>query len=171
MTKEDHESLNRARFYELVRDDVKGRAGDAAAVLREPTNVQPWYETLIEMKREVELEMTSNKAALETLRAESLASGDEALKRAFFEAKRNYEAWKIGAAKFKNRIENRVTEVKALRHQYHLEGKLGRSPSTISQMLLSQAARYVPRDGEGAAWHAAYEALKGESAISEDHRG
>lgn len=98
-------------FTELVEGWVRGDRPDADWLV-EPDYLADTYDTLCDIKRDVETQLTARKADFFELANETHAAGDTVR---YHQAKAEYEAWKARALGFKRHVETALADVKALR--------------------------------------------------------
>lgn len=138
-------------FSDLVGREVRGWAiEEETATLRQPENLERWYDALVALKSDVEYQFTIGRAELETLHAEALKN--PASKAKYYEEVAEYRSWQVAATRFLRGVETRIREAKRLRRE-------ARDKSFIVQVkrLCHRAARHVPVDNEG--WHSEYTRL------------
>lgn len=84
---QDPVKKHKADFYDQVRSDLKEIQAGSSDALRTPENLQAWHDQLVEIKQDIEFQLVKKKA--------TLPFGD-------------FQNWKHGALKFKNRVETRL---------------------------------------------------------------
>jgi len=117
--------LSEHDFRVLVDEDVRDRAQPiTAAVLRSPTVVERWYESLLASQ-------TSVAAQLAAKEAEFLA-----VIRPNDEVETTYQRWKAGAIRFKSGVDRKLIEARRLLRE---QGSLIVQPDPDQQALLRVA--------------------------------
>lgn len=110
-------------LYEELEDatvrDVKGLKVDNAELERLHDNPDIWYDTLVELKREVELQLTDKKREMHHKSIE-LQDDDEA----FWQYQDEYNIWRVKVLRFLTSIESKLRYVKRARKEaYDIRSK------------------------------------------------
>lgn len=106
--------LSETAFHEIVNADVRGTLdSQTSAMLREPENVPRWHDTLLDMKRSVEAQLTAKKGELAQQRAEYMVLGERG-RPLWAQAQASAGKWKQGSIRFKNGVETKIAEAKRL---------------------------------------------------------
>jgi hypothetical protein len=106
--------LSEQSFHDIVNADVRGTLdSETSKMLRQPENVARWHDTLLDMKRSVEAQLTAKKGELIAQRAEFMALGERG-KPLLANAAAAAEKWRQGAIRFKNGVEAKIAEAKHL---------------------------------------------------------
>lgn len=114
MEPEQIQALSNDAFRDLVGEDVRGNIDPKTSkLLRTPLCVHRWHDTLLQIKRNVEFQLASDKAERYSKRLEHLRKGkagyDEHLQ---YLAKK--ERWRSNNIFFKNGVENKIAEAKRI---------------------------------------------------------
>lgn len=99
-------------YRTLVTREVFGET-EAAGL---SDDVERWYATLVEINRDVAVQLSNRKADLAEFRQECLRQGEEGKTR-YFESQAAFEDWRGRALGFKRHVERRLSEVKLLRNE------------------------------------------------------
>jgi hypothetical protein len=109
----DLSKVGAEEFEAAVNADIRGTANpDTKAALRQPEVLDQWHDTLLHLKRNVEAQLTSNRATLLADQADLLARGDTI---GWIKAKAEAEQWRQRSVRFKNGEEERLREAKRMR--------------------------------------------------------
>jgi hypothetical protein len=130
----------------MVEDNLKDKRleRDHTALRADPTR---WRNSLVARLEDVNAQLTSRAAELETKRAECLAMG-EGGKQPFYTAKAGYLTWKGSAVCYKQRLERRLREVKVLLKSDNVaESEAQREAWGRSEMARLQAIEAAARAG------------------------
>jgi hypothetical protein len=100
-------------FTRIVEAWLRGEDPDSDWLL-DPEYLEDTYDTLCEIKRDVDGQLTSKKADFLALTNETYASEDRSR---FFAARAEYETWRARAIAFKRHVESALSDVKALRRE------------------------------------------------------
>lgn len=150
-------AMKRTKLHDRIADEAIGKADEEfIRHVRRGENLIEWYQHLIELKMDVETQIAERKAKLDTEHTRCLSMGD-AGKQIWFEAKDEFQTWKVGAVRFKNALEYRLGEVKKLKREARQRIISDRAA------LLDLAAEMITDIGAGAEWHRHYRRLKGKS--------
>lgn len=110
---------NSSEFADLVIADVKGELNnqpERQQELRSTVNLDQWHDELLSLLRSIDFQLTSH-------RSNRIIKRNQMLNADNIQGWRKYEEesakWRIGAVRFKRQIEERLTEVKALRRNLH----------------------------------------------------
>lgn len=107
--------ISNEEFDEMVNQDVRGTLDSSRSeALRQPENIERWYNMLLTTKRRVEVQLTANRAGQAEKQAEFLNRGEEG-KILWLRYRAQNETWRKQAIWFKNGVEDRISEVKLLR--------------------------------------------------------
>jgi plasmid maintenance system antidote protein VapI len=110
----DLSKVGAEEFEAAVNADVRGTASiDTQMALRQPECLDRWHDMLLHLKRNVEAQLTSNRASLLAEQAERLAAGDTI---GWIKSKAESEQWRQRSIRFKNGVEERLREAKRLRN-------------------------------------------------------
>jgi hypothetical protein len=108
-------------FDDIVNQDTRGALDSVtSAALREPENLDRWYDMLLTLKRRVEAQLAANRGEQAAKQAEYLSLGDQG-KMLWLRYKASNEKWRQGAIRFKNGLEDKLAEAKRLRSQASTE--------------------------------------------------
>lgn len=115
----DLSKVGEEEFEAAVNADVRGTTNaDTKAALRQPDVLDRWHDTLLHLKRNVEAQLTSNRATLLADQAEALRGGDTVR---WVQIKAESEQWRQRSIRFKNGVEERLREAKRLRRALSTE--------------------------------------------------
>lgn len=104
-------------FNSIVNQDVRGTlSNELSEMLRDPALAERWYDSLQVLKRSVESQLSANKAerAQKIAEYDILGPGGTAM---WVQARVSTEKWRSGAVRFKNGVEDRLTEARRSRNQ------------------------------------------------------
>ena len=138
----------------LTIRDAEGSVGeDVTAYLRDPKNVRRWHVFVKGLLNEIDCGLGEHKKTLRELddalfRGASLSPDDRA-------AQRSATTWIARAKRLLAALRTRGTETSQAIRQLDEAVHFGGARQRKAEQLLAWAASVVPREGEGAAWHAA----------------
>lgn len=126
-----------------VRFDRGGLPNEAIEALRSPENVDRWHRTLLSLKRNVEAQMISKRAELAVSYVQALDTGDMTN---YLKERAVMLTWRQGACRFRNGLEDRIAEAKAIQENNAL------SFMTLRQAIIThkEAILADPDDGTDA---------------------
>jgi hypothetical protein len=101
-----------AELKELAVSDVKNEQLDNADLEKLNEHADLWYDILVELKREVELQLTDK-------RREFSAKASELSDEEFMRYKIGYNSWRVKVLRFLVSIESKVRYVKRVRSDYY----------------------------------------------------
>ncbi len=131
--------LSDEAFDDIVNQDTRGALDPVtSAALREPENIDRWYDMLLTLKRRVEAQLAANRGDQASKQAEFLSLGDQG-KVLWLRYKASNEKWRQGAIRFKNGLEDKLAEAKRLRMQVSHESY----PSILARERDSAIKRVV----------------------------
>lgn len=108
------ELLDNDTFRNLVGEDVRGKIDvKTSKLLRTPMFLHRWHDTLLQIKRNVEFQLASDKAERYSKRLEYLNRGEKG-KQEFLKYQADKERWRANNIFFKNGVENKLAEAKRL---------------------------------------------------------
>lgn len=142
---------------ELVAMEAKGQAHEGVSMyLRDPENVERWYQTLVEIKKNVQVQFASLKAQIDEAREEGFATGN---REAFFKKKADIEKKRRNINMFSTSIDKRLSEAKRLVKEYRVQ-KSDNDNSIKRRMkrLLDLAEMLIPETNTK--WHMEFAELK-----------
>lgn len=109
------QELSDEEFDEIVNQDVRGILDEETSVqLREPLNLERWHDMLLTLKRRVEVQLAANRGEQAAKQAEYLSLGSQG-KVLWLRYKSQNERWRQGAIRFKNGVEDKLSEAKRTR--------------------------------------------------------
>lgn len=115
----DLTSLSNDSFDSIVNQDVRGSLDSSTSkLLRQPENLNRWYDTLLSIKRTVEAQLAASRAELIQKQVEFLPQGSSG-KMLFLQERVTTERWRKGTIRFKNGVEDKLAEAKRLRAEHH----------------------------------------------------
>lgn len=115
-------AMNKDEFHALVNDDIRGKAPDhMSQALRDPEVVERWYNALVSIKRNMETQLANDRFKRIEKKLELMKLGN-AGQMLWLEFVREREEWKAGAIRFKNGVEDKISEAKIiLRNSVNIE--------------------------------------------------
>jgi hypothetical protein len=117
-------AMSKDAFHILVNDDIRGVAPDHLSLaLREASVADRWYNALVSMKRNTESQLANDKAERAGKKAElfKLGNGGQFL---WTEYVAERERWRSGAIRFKNGVEDKISEAKQVRKSHYDSGEM-----------------------------------------------
>lgn len=147
--------MKRSAFHVRVADESSGKLdADFCRYLREPDNLNKWHSALVDLRQDIEQQVTERRVKLDDEHTRCLALGDPG-KLIYFEIKNEFEKWRQGAGRFKGGLDQRLREVKTLRRE-----RAESQSEDETWAVLKLAAQLIPKDGIGAHWHKRFDELK-----------
>lgn len=147
--------MKRTDLHNRVATEAQGKAdADFCRYVREPKNLDDWHRALVDLRQDIEQQVTERKTALDAEHVRCLALGDSG-KAIYFEVRTEFQKWRQVAGRFKQAIDHRHREVKILRRQ-RSEAQSGDE----TWALLKLADKLIPREGDGLDWHERFDKLK-----------
>ncbi len=144
-------AYDRDPFRELVIADAKGQATPTQSQgLRSPDIAILWHDMLIELKRDLETQLSERKARLQDTQNQCHQMPEREGKKIYFDTKVEYDRWRVGVLRVKGGVEKRLMEAQRLGAASRLDSSKNRSHLWE---LLNWACRLIPDEGEGADWH------------------
>lgn len=103
-------------FISIVNQDVRGSLNpEISQLLRDPAIADRWYDALLGLKRSVESQLSASKAEKSQKIAEFNILGNDG----WLQARVQTDKWRAGAVRFKNGVEDRLSEAKRFREEAH----------------------------------------------------
>ena len=129
--------MRQTRFHDLVAKEAIGKGtAEFAQHVRQPEQLDEWQQAVIELKRDVEQQLTDRKVGMDSRHAECVDMGDVG-KRIYFRERAEWQSWRRGSTRFKSALEDRLGEIKRLR-------RASASDRAVLIQLLRQARALVP---------------------------
>lgn len=164
-------------FAEMVSAEAKAQAHEGVAeFLREPENVDRWYQELVEIKMSLQAQLTLLRAQVDEAREEGFRTQD---RRGFFDKKAEIEKKRSGILFFNNSVTKRMAEAKKFKNEYRLKKHRERGPDVNSQWikklwrLVDSAEMLIPESSTK--WHVSLAELRdgfqGQKNGSKEERG
>jgi len=114
--------MDNEEFTSLVNADIRGTLDEPTSDwLRQSDNVYRFYDTLLKLKHDVDLQLTANKIEVAENRANYLQTSDEIGWQSFLASNAK---WKHNAVKFKNGVDRKLVEVKRLVKAFDKDSRL-----------------------------------------------
>lgn len=137
--------LDDVRFLKLVNADIRGEASESEAEALRSTDIfDRWYAALLELSRSCETQLGDDRALRSERRVECLTMGEAGkIEWAKFLAER--DRWRASIIRFKNGIENKITEAKNIRRA----GSTNQEAAVLIEAIAAHRAN-VDEDGEAA---------------------
>lgn len=126
------EVLGNDEFRNLVGEDVRGKIDiKTSKLLRTPMFLRRWHDTLLQLKRNVEFQLASDKAERYSKRIEFSKQGAQG-RDAYLKYVAERERWRSNNIFFKNGVENKIAEAKRLLEDHDvLKGRVSELQQAI----------------------------------------
>lgn len=122
-------------FDALVAKDVRNKTSqEERFYLRDPENLDDWYDSLVALNRSIDFQFASNKIQKAT-KTQELHDNFWALQ----EYLDSYNDWKLKTLRFKHEVESRIAECKKLRKKYFTDNRIMDSSVYKDIQLILQA--------------------------------
>jgi hypothetical protein len=151
---------NEEEFSELVAMEAKGQAHEGVSMyLRDPENVERWYQALVDIKKNLQVQFISLRAQMDEAREEGFRTGNKSV---FFGKKADIEKKRRNVNLFGSSIDKRIAEAKKLVKEYRIQKSTKDNAGITIRMkkLLQRADALIPYDFTD--WHRDWDQLKGD---------